>query len=445
MSSLLARSPQVFTEALLAMGRRRAWIACSRDDAGASPPRASLTALEPLARALAEEPDYDRHEAIFLEVGPQSGALYGAFLHDTLRGQGQGGLRCWRYASTGDFLRDGLRLAQGMGRKSALAGLWWGGGKGVIADPGAGFLRDPTRRRRIFAEYGRFVTSLHGCYVTAEDVGTQPDDMRVLFENTRFATCIPEDLGGSGNPAPMTAAGVVCAIEAALAWLEAGDLDGKAIAMQGAGNVSAHMIPALLERGVSRLVASETSAERRAALLDHTGDARLEIRLVEPGDASILAVPCDVLVPNALGGVLGPKTIPELRTQLVCGAANNVLEDDDRDGRALAARGISLVPDFIANRLGIVACCDEHAGRVHPDPRIEAQLGRDDPHGIHQVVQRVLGRARDTGETPVAAANALADEAIGEPHPIRGDRSRRIIASLLEGGWADEAPKPVSG
>jgi glutamate dehydrogenase/leucine dehydrogenase len=313
----------------------------------------------------------------------------------------------------------------------------------VIADPGDGTLDDATRRRVLFAEYGRFVTSLRGCYVTAEDVGTSPEDMRVLFANTRFATCIPESLGGSGNPAPMTALGVLCAIEAALEWQGQAGLAGKVVAMQGAGNVSAHMIPALLAGGVERLVVSETSPDRSAALQDHVADARLDVRHVEPDDASIFAEACDVFVPNALGGVLGPKTIPELCTRLVCGAANNVLEDDARDGRALAARGIALVPDFIANRLGIVACCDEDAGRVHPDPRIEAQLGRADPNAIAQVVVRVLDLARETGETPVEASKRLDDAAMGEPQPIQGDRNRRILASQLSDGWAERVPDPV--
>jgi glutamate dehydrogenase (NAD(P)+) len=444
MASLLARSPEAFAETLLGWGRRRAWVACAPSDPGSRRPRASLPALEPLARALDEEvSDYDRHEAIFLEVGPRTGVLYGAFLHRTLRGQGQGGLRCWCYAEVEGFLRDGLRLARGMGRKSALAGLWWGGGKGVIARPDDERANDPSWRRALFAEYGRFVTSLRGCYVTAEDAGTSPEDMRTLFAHTRFATCIPEDLGGSGNPAPMTAAGVRCAIESALEWLGLGGLEGRRIAMQGAGNVSAALIPQLLERGVASIVASETSAERRAALLDHTADARLDVQLAPPGDVSILAEPCDVLVPNALGGVLGPKTIPALRTKLVCGAANNLLEDDERDAPAIAARGITLVPDFVANRLGIVSCCDEHAGRVHPDPAVESQLRRDAPHSIHRAVQEVLELARRTGTTPVSAANTLADEAMGAPHPLYGDRSRRIAASLLEDGWAERSPEPA--
>ena len=281
------------------------------------------------------------------------------------------------------------------------------------------------------------MTSLRGCYVTAEDAGTAPEDMRHVFSQTRFVTCIPEELGGSGNPAPMTAAGVVRAIESALEWLGDPGLEGQRIAMQGAGNVAFHMIRELLERGVAGIVASETNAERAAAVLDHTDDPRLRILHVPYGDHSILAEPCDVLVPNALGGVLGPKTIPALQARLICGAANNVLEDDVLDARAVAERGITLVPDFVANRMGIVSCCDEGAGRVQPDPAALAQLGRDHPHGIHRVVQRVLDEARRTGTTPTDAANRLADEAMVERHPIHGDRAARIVASLVEGDWAE--------
>ncbi|MGI9590259.1 MAG: hypothetical protein ACR2P8_02740, partial [Myxococcota bacterium] len=274
-------------------------------------------------------------------------------------------------------------------------------------------------------------------YVTAEDAGTTPEDMRSIYARTRFVTCVPEELGGSGNPAPMTAAGVLCAIEAALEWLGRGDLEGKTIAMQGAGNVASHMIRGLLERGVASILASETNAERRAALLDHTDDPRLRVLHVRYGDHSILGEPCDVLVPNALGGVLGPKTIPMIQAGLVCGAANNVLAKDERDGAALAERGIVLVPDYVANRMGIVSCCDEHAGRVHPDPAVLAQLDRDEPHGIHQGVQRVLEEARRRRISPTAAANALADAAMAELHPLHGDRTRRIVDALVEEGWAE--------
>ena len=432
MDGWLSSSPEALCTALGAAGVRRAWIA---QPPGADRPRSSLPGL---AEAAAELDDFEAHEAVFLQRS-ETGALFGAFLHRLARGQGQGGLRCWEYPLARDFLRDGLRLARGMGRKSALAGLWWGGGKGVIALPEGSPCGDPGWRRDLFGEYGAFVSSLGGCYVTAEDAGTTPEDMRSVFARTRFVTCIPEELGGSGNPSPLTAAGVVCAMEAALDWLGRGDLAGKRIAMQGAGNVASHCIRELLDRGVASIAVSETNAERCAALLDHCDDARLRVLHVRYGDHSILAEPCDVLVPNALGGVLNPKTIPTVQAALICGAANNVLADVERDGAALAERGIALVPDYVANRMGIVSCCDEHAGRVHPDPAVLAQLDRDDAHGIYQVVQRVLGEARRRAVAPASAANALADAAMQELHPIQGDRARRIVSALLDGGWVEAA------
>ncbi len=174
-SDWLARSPEEVAEKLRCAGPGQAWIAW--DEASGSP-RASTPLLEPVAQWLSkDERDYRRHEALFLAVGPSSGALFGAFIHSTARGQAQGGLRHWPYETFEGFLRDGLRLSLGMARKNALAGLWWGGGKGIIARlPGKGW-RHPVRRRAVYREYAQFVTRLHGCYVTAEDAGTTPADM----------------------------------------------------------------------------------------------------------------------------------------------------------------------------------------------------------------------------------------------------------------------------
>jgi glutamate dehydrogenase/leucine dehydrogenase len=344
-------------------------------------------------------------------------------------------VRYWPYASLGDFVSDGLRLALGMGRKCALAGLWWGGGKAVIArEPGERW-RDPGHRRALFADFGRFVASLSGCYVTAEDAGTTPADMAEIYRHTRFATCVPTELGGSGNPSAMTARGVLCAMEAALEFLELGSLDGKRIAMQGAGNVGTHMIEGLLEKGVQEVVASELSHRRQAALIDRFEGTALTVRLVEPGDDAILAEPCDILAPNALGGVLGPGSISRLQARIVCGAANNQLVDDERDALLLAARGITYVPDYVANRMGIVACSNEHAGSLPDDPEIARHLDREASDSIHQVTQRILALARSGEMTSVAAANQLADLRAEELHPIWGHRARAIIDALVRSRW----------
>lgn len=434
MSRLLNQSPEILAAALGQVGRERGWIA--RDPAAERSGRlkASHPLLEPLAAAVSEWPDYRDHEAIFLAVGRRSGALFGAFLHRCARGQTQGGLRRLAYTSTEPFLRDGLRLALGMGRKCALAGLWWGGGKGLIADPSAAAAEDPARRALLYAEYAHFVTSLRGAYITAEDAGTNPADMAVVHRHTRFATCLPPEVGGSGNPSAMTADGVVVAMATALDALGLGTLEGKRIAMQGTGNVGGSMIERLLERGAS-VVASEVSAERRAELLDRLSCKGLVIRLAKAGDDSILAEECDVLAPNALGGVLNPKTIESVKARLVCGAANNILEDDDRDATLLEARGVAYVPDFLANRMGIVACCNEQYGSIPGDPIIARHLDADWEHGIPQVTRRVFEVARRDASTPMAAANRLADDRAGDPHPIFGDRAQTLVRALIEGGW----------
>ncbi len=393
--------------------------------------RASLPWLQPLADTLcADRRDFHQHEAIFLGVGPESGALFGAFVHRTIRGSGSGGLRHWPYQRCEDFIRDGLRLALGMSRKNALAGLWWGGGKGIIARQPGDLWRDSGYRKTLYREYGTFVTGLRGIYITAEDVGTTPADMAEVFATTRHVTCVPPEMGGSGNPSPATARGVVCAMEGALDFMGNGDLAGKKIAMQGAGNVATCMIEELLARDVAQVVATEINPERHALLADRFAGKPVELRLTDPSDTTIFAEPCDVLAPNALGGVLSPDTIPSIQAPLVCGAANNQLFDDRRDDAALSARGIAYVPDYVANRMGIVNCANEQYGQVPNDPAINRHFGREWENSVYLVTQRVFERAKIERISTSAAANRLADEAILQPHPIWGYRGRQILDGL---------------
>ncbi|MBC8069890.1 MAG: Glu/Leu/Phe/Val dehydrogenase [Deltaproteobacteria bacterium] len=378
----------------------------------------------------ADDRDMQRHEAAFFAIGARTGALMSAFVHATVRGQAAGGLRHWPYATVESLVRDGLRLSLGMSRKSALAGLWWGGGKGIIVRQSDASWRDRAYRHALYRDYGAFTTSLRGCYVTAEDVGTGPDDMASVFETTRHVTCVPPAVGGSGNPSHPTAKGVVCAMEAALDHLGRGSLEGKTIAMQGAGNVATFMIDELLARGVAKVVATDISTERCVELGARYPYGTVEIRHVAADDDSIFAEPCDVFAPNALGGVLEPETIAKLRAPIVCGAANNQLADDRRDDRLLAERGIVYVPDFVANRMGIVNCANEQYGRLDHDPGIERHFGREWDNAVYVVVRRVLERATTDNITTSAAANALADEACRVPHPIWGHRSQAIIADV---------------
>jgi leucine dehydrogenase len=434
--SLLELSPAAFCGVLAAEGIRRFSLTW---DEKAGEVAASHPALAPLARFLAaDRRDFDRHEGVFVQVAPETGVLQAAFVHRTCRGQGAGGVRFWRYAAMEDYLRDGLRLARGMTHKNALAGLWWGGGKGVMARD-TGKAEDPAARRLLYEEYGAFLTSLRGCYVTAEDVGTAVDDMAAVYARTRFTTCIPPQLGGSGNPSVPTALGVVRGMEAALVHLGRGTLQGKTVAVQGLGHVGEPLIGFLKERGVARVVGTDLDPARVAAVAAKFPTAAgwtLDVRAAAPGDHSLLAEPADVFAPCATGGILGPATIPTLGAPIVCGAANNQLEDPERDDRLLTERGVLYLPDFLVNRMGIVHCADEQYGSLSGDPHFEAHLGDAWENGIYRLALQVLDEARATGRTPARVALDLAEQRSFEPHPIWGHRGAAIIRSLVRDGWA---------
>jgi glutamate dehydrogenase (NAD(P)+) len=430
-------SPDAFCSWLLGEGIRRFFLVW---DADSGRVRASHPALSELAGLLeADRRDFDRHEGVFVQVAPETGVLQGAFVHRTCRGQGAGGVRLWRYAAVEEFLRDGLRLARGMTHKNALAGLRWGGGKGVMAANSGRGAAEPAVRRRVYEEYGEMLTGLAGCYVTAEDVGTSVEDMAAVYSRTRFTTCIPPALGGSGNPSVPTARGVVRGMEAALHYLGRGGLAGKTVALQGLGHVGEPLIGFLRERGVARVVGADLDPARCDELRRRfpSGEGfQLELRAVERGDVSILGEPADVLAPCATGGVLSPRTIPAIAAPIVCGAANNQLEDPERDDKLLAERGVLYLPDFLVNRMGIVTCADEQFGYVDGDPAIESHLGEGEG-SIYALALEVLAEAGRTGRTPGRIALDLAERRSLEPHPIWGHRGARIIRSLVEGGWAE--------
>jgi leucine dehydrogenase len=424
-------SPADFCDFLIREGIRRFYLVW---DPESNRVLASHPAVEPLARLLeTDRRDFDRHEGIFVQVAPESGVLQGIFVHRTCRGQGAGGVRFWRYDTVEGYLRDGLRLARGMTHKNALAGLWWGGGKGVMAQ-GTGKAGDASARRRIYEEYGAFLTDLQGCYVTAEDVGTSVEDMAAVFSRTRFTTCIPPSLGGSGNPSTPTARGVVRGMEAALAHRGLGGLAGKTVAVQGLGHVGEPLLGFLREKGVARVVGSDIDPARRDELLRKFSGWDLEVRIVPRGDNSILSEPADVLAPCATGGILNPRTIPDIRAGIVCGAANNQLEDPERDDLLLEERGILYLPDFLVNRMGIVNCADEQYGYLDEDPRVEAHLGDEWENSVYNLSLAVLDEARKTGKTPARVALDLAEKRSFELHPLWGHRGAAIIRSLVQSG-----------
>ncbi|EXX71073.1 hypothetical protein RirG_081730 [Rhizophagus irregularis DAOM 197198w] len=320
-----------------------------------------------------------------------------------------------------------------MTHKNALAELWWGGGKGVIArNSGVGLEEGdtPLQRRLVFEEYGLFISSLKGCYVTAEDVGTKDEDMSAIFSKTRFTTCIPPGFGGSGNPSSPTARGVVRALEAAFSHIGRKSLEGATIAVQGVGHVGSNFIQFLLEKRVKRIIACDVDpqklqvAEKR---FKEFYDGKIEFRLTKQNDHSLLFEDVDAVSPCGIGNILTPQTIKNIKTNIVCGAANNQLGDPAKDDKLLAERGIIYVPDFLANRMGIVNCADEQYGYIDDDPFIEKHLGDSWENSIYNCTKLILDKAKATKRTPQEIAVELAEQKSFVEHPIRGHRGIQII------------------
>lgn len=431
MVNLLQSSPNEFVQFLKDNNIKRFYFIHSENEC-----RTSHSALQPLCDFFNNDKrDYEEHEGIFFELLEEYDILQGAFVHRTCRGQGAGGTRFWSYDTTEDFLRDGLRLSKGMTHKNALAGLWWGGGKGVIVDNPQINKRDPQIRKKIFQSYGRFITSLNGCYITAEDVGTTPTDIGNIFTNTRFVTCISPDVGGSGNPSSATARGVLCGMEAATEFCFQESLEGKTVVVQGMGHVGMELIRLLFEKKVAKVIASDIFSESIERAQQKFSGENLETILAKKNDDTLLQTQCDIFAPCATGGILHPQTIEKLQAKIVCGAANNQLEDAVRDDKLLFERKVYYVPDFLVNRMGIVNCSNEQYGYINNDPFCDRHLDKSWDQSVYNMTLKTLKLAEENGTPPGQTAVELATEFSFEVHPIFGHRGQQIIGSLVNNEW----------
>lgn len=313
-------------------------------------------------------------------------------IHNTTLGPALGGCRLYDYASEADAVRDVLRLSRGMTYKAAVAGLDLGGGKAVI-------IGDPSMKSEaMFRAFGRFVHSLGGRYITAEDMNTSVEDMDNIGRETPHVTGAGAAHGGSGDPSPVTAWGVYHGIRACLeVTYGSPDVSGRTVAIQGVGNVGYYLARYLHDAG-AKLLYADISTRNLKRAMDEFGGAVLE------GD-DIYRASCDVFAPCAIGGIVNPRTIPMLRAPIVAGGANNQLDDETRDGEALAERQITFAPDYVINAGGLINVYSELKGY----PREKAM---QDAANIFNTIKRVINLAKSEGSTTVRAANQVAEERI---------------------------------
>lgn len=334
---------------------------------------------------------FDYEQLVFCQ-DKNSGLKAVIAIHDTTLGPALGGTRMWQYNSEEDAIEDALRLSRGMTYKNAAAGLNLGGGKTVMIGDSR-----KDKNEEMFRAFGRYIQSLNGRYITAEDVGTTVEDMDLIHEETDYVTGISTAFGSSGNPSPVTAYGVYRGMKAAAKEAFGYDsLQGKTVAVQGVGHVAYSLCKHLHEEGAQLIVTDINKQAVDRAVADFGAKA------VDPDD--IYAVECDIFAPCALGAVINDETITQLKAKVIAGSANNQLKDDTH-GNQLNEMGIAYAPDYVINAGGVINVADELHGynRDRAMKKVET---------IYDNVAKVFAIAKRDHIPTYVAADRLAEERI---------------------------------
>jgi len=333
------------------------------------------------------------HEQVVFITDPPSGLRAIIAIHSTALGPSLGGIRFWSYPKEEDAVLDVLRLSEAMTLKASMAGLYQGGGKAVVLLDAA----DAPHPEPLLRAMGQAIHELGGRYLAAEDVGASQHDMDVIALETPWVTGVATSAGGSGDPSPVTAIGVLAAMRAVFDALDGEpSISGRKVAIQGAGHVGHHLAKDLVEAGAEVVLADVNEGRARDAAADAGAT-------VVPA-SEVLGVECDVLAPCALGAVLNEVTIPRLRCRAICGAANNQRADEHTDD-LLEASGILYAPDYVANAGGIINIAEEFTG-------YSAERALERARDIEKTMHAVLERARDEKRPPGKVADDMARERV---------------------------------
>lgn len=342
-----------------------------------------------------EEMSEHGHSELKLFRDDEAGLRGFVGIHDTTLGPAAGGTRRYAFESEQEAIIDTLRLSRAMTYKYAISGINMGGGKAVIWVD-----NEEHCTEELYRSYGRTVDSFNGRFVTGGDIGTGSREMRWISMETDYIIGLPEQFdhpeGYHGG-----GLGVVRAMEACadLTYGNENDLEDLHVVVQGVGEMGTSIVQYLCQRG-AQVTISDVDRTAVDELEDEYG-----VDSVDPDD--VYSVDCDVFAPSALGFVLNDETIPQLRCDIVCGAANNQLEKEERHGRMLHEEGIVYAPDYLAN-----------SGRTIDDTDLLRKGGYRHDRAramIDQIYDRMIeiGERSETKDRPTyVVANEIAEDRI---------------------------------
>ena len=290
------------------------------------------------------------HEQLVFCNDKETGLKAIIAIHDTTLGPALGGTRMWNYDCDNDAIIDVLRLSRGMTFKAAITGLSLGGGKAVIIGDSSTLKTEALMRK-----FGEYVNSLGGKYITAEDVGMSASDMVHIKKETDFVTGIPVEMGGGGDPSPVTAFGVYMGMKASAKYKwGSDDLNAKKILVQGVGHVGENLVKHLTEEGADVFI-NDINIANLKRVSEFYNCQTVEGNLIYDFDV-------DIYSPCALGATINDTTIEQLKCEIVAGAANNQLLNEDKHAKMLQENGILYAPDFLINAGGLINVYSEING-----------------------------------------------------------------------------------
>ncbi|MCE9537605.1 MAG: leucine dehydrogenase [Bacteroidetes bacterium] len=355
--------------------------------------------------SLAENPvigqmTLNNHEQVLFCNDNETGLKAIVAIHNTILGPSLGGTRMWNYKNEMEALTDALRLSRGMTYKSSVAGLNLGGGKAVIIGDSKTQKSEALMRR-----FGKFINSLAGKYITAEDVGISTKDMEYIKMETDFVTGLPENMGGSGDPSPVTAYGVYIAMKASAneKWGNE-SLSGKKIVVQGIGHVGESLVNYLVKDG-AKVFINDINETRLKAVAKETGAEVISSEMVYDMEM-------DIYAPCALGATVNSDTLNRLKCSIICGSANNQLADENIHGKMVIEKNILYAPDFVVNAGGIINVYYELEGYNRERALAHAEK-------IYQTTLNIFKVAKEQNIPTYMAANRLAEKRIADNGKVK--------------------------
>ena len=330
------------------------------------------------------------HEQVLFCQDKDTGLKAIIAVHNTVLGPALGGTRMWMYNNEQEALTDVLRLSRGMTYKNAISGLNLGGGKAVIIGNSK-----TDKTEALFRRFGKFVNSLAGKYITAEDVGISPREMVWVNMETPFVSGLP---GKSGDPSPVTAYGVYMGMKASAKIQYGSDnLKGKKVAVQGIGHVGEYLVQHLTKEG-AEVTITDINEEALKRVAREYG-----AKVVGVND--IYDVEMDIYAPCALGATVNDDTLSRLKCSVIAGAANNQLADEQKHGEIVREKGIVYAPDFLINAGGVINCYAEVKGYT-------SEWAIEKAQEIYDTTLNIISASKEQGIPSYKAANTMAEQRI---------------------------------